>query len=465
MGMVLGHRGSDGYDFCYLIAALDASVRGVGHGMEPTGEPIARIVGETPLYAHPAQLADFVIAEWPASVPLALDRETLVRLTSTCFQASLMHEEGRLVRFRMIAAGREELLEHSLPDEWLCLAFEEAKSFNADTARRLSPGTPFRTSLMAVGAGEGEAQVWGIVHTGERWLAPSWSGHAVGRHPLLPVIHVLGPGQIGVYAGQALVASLERGQIQATTTDVFTSDWLPELFKTAREEVKQRIAEEPGSLSVDESLIGLVSQHLVRRAIVLIRSKARGALILFAEPSWLSSMCDSSHGAIAFKYLLQANGARGRYRALLRRLFQELSFRHGWRSDHASTDWQRSLGTEAESIEQIERSVFDLSQLIADLSMVDGAIVLNKRFELIGFGAEVSGQLPCPRVVWQALDVEAKRRTPEPSDAVGTRHRAAYRFVAAHPRGLAIVVSHDGAVRFVANMDGAVVYFEQFLNW
>jgi len=53
----------------------------------------------------------------------------------------------------------------------------------------------------------------------------------------------------------------------------------------------------------------------------------------------------------------------------------------------------------------------------------------------------------------------------QPSDAVGTRHRAAYRFVAAHPRCLAIVISHDGAVRFVANMDGAVGYFEQFLNW
>jgi hypothetical protein len=376
-----------------------------------------------------------------------------------------MHEEGRLVRFRMIAAGREELLERELPHDWLCLAFEEPRPFNADTARRLSPGTPFRTSLVAVGTAGGEAQVWGIVHTGERWLAPSWSGRIMGRHPPLPVIHVLGPGQIGVYAGQELVASLERGQIQATTTDVFTSEWLPELFEDARGEVRQRIAEEPGSLHVDESLIGLVSQHLVRRAIVLIRAKAHGALILFAEPAWLSSMCGSRHGPIDFKYLLQATGARGRYRALLRRLFQELASRHGGRLEHAGTGRQPSVGMALESLEQIEPSVFDLSQLIADLSMVDGAIVLNKHFELIGFGAEVSGQLPCPRLVWQALDVEAKRRAPEPSDAVGTRHRAAYRFVAAHPRGLAIVISHDGAVRFVANMDGAVVYFEQFLNW
>ena len=61
--------------------------------------------------------------------------------------------------------------------------------------------------------------------------------------------------------------------------------------------------------------------------------------------------------------------------------------------------------------------------------------------------------------------MRAPRKLIEPASAVGTRHRAAYRFVMACPSGLAIVVSHDGAVRFVANLDGQVVYWEQFLNW
>jgi hypothetical protein len=37
--------------------------------------------------------------------------------------------------------------------------------------------------------------------------------------------------------------------------------------------------------------------------------------------------------------------------------------------------------------------------------------------------------------------------------------------VTAHPEGLAVVVSHDGIVRFVANLAGHVVYWDQFLNW
>jgi len=47
---------------------------------------------------------------------------------------------------------------------------------------------------------------------------------------------------------------------------------------------------------------------------------------------------------------------------------------------------------------------------------------------------------------------------------VGTRHRAAYRFVRDNPDGLAIVISHDGGVSFVANRSGEAVFWEQSLS-
>ena len=49
-------------------------------------------------------------------------------------------------------------------------------------------------------------------------------------------------------------------------------------------------------------------------------------------------------------------------------------------------------------------------------------------------------------------------------EEVGTRHRAAYRFVQRHPSGIAVVISHDGAVSFVANRDGAVVSWQQSVS-
>ena len=61
------------------------------------------------MHAYPAQLADFVLDHWPEAIPLALDRRALADLLSTCFQASLAHEEGRNVRFRLVSASPSEL--------------------------------------------------------------------------------------------------------------------------------------------------------------------------------------------------------------------------------------------------------------------------------------------------------------------------------------------------------------------
>ena len=113
---------------------------------------------------------------------------------------------------------------------------------------------------------------------------------------------------------------------------------------------------------------------------------------------------------------------------------------------------------------QLEQAVFEWSRVLSSLSAVDGAVVLDKRFSLRGFGAEVSAELPAPSQVWRALDLEGTTRVPESIESVGTRHRAAYRFVKDHPDGLAVVVSHDGGVSFVANRAGDVVFWEQSVS-
>ncbi len=91
-------------------------------------------------------------------------------------------------------------------------------------------------------------------------------------------------------------------------------------------------------------------------------------------------------------------------------------------------------------------------------------MVLDKKLGILGFGAEVSSELPGPSRVWRALDTEAREREEDDIENVGTRHRAAYRFVQDHPRGLAIVISHDGGVSFVANQGGEVVFWEQSVS-
>jgi DNA integrity scanning protein DisA with diadenylate cyclase activity len=108
----------------------------------------------------------------------------------------------------------------------------------------------------------------------------------------------------------------------------------------------------------------------------------------------------------------------------------------------------------------LDEAIFEMAHLIAALASVDGAVVLTQRLEVLGFGGEILGDLPEVSTVQRALDLEATLREPEVVDAMGTRHRSAYRLCAQFPEALAIVLSQDGGVRFVAWHEGAVTYWD-----
>jgi hypothetical protein len=419
------------------------------------------------MHAYPSQLANFVLDHWPAGTPLRVDRRQLMEVLSICYQASLTHEEGRPVRFRLVSASAKQIEALGRVDQFLPLELKEPIPLSPDGLRRLSPAAPFHSSLIGAGPGADGPLIWGVVHTGAEWLAPTWGGR--DRHVNIesPTVHVLGPGRLSVYAANDLVATLGRGVIEGTTTDVFTSNWLGELFRGSRK-VMGGGAPEVLRLAND-TLVRTISQRMVRRAIFLVRQAGHGGLILFAEPDLLDACSASASGPLKLKYSFAKGEARERYRRLLTNLVEVLAVDEAGAGVIAEggipSSVQRFLNNETPETLKIEQAIFEVSRLVSNLAAVDGAVVLNKRFDLMGFGAEVSGELPYPDTVWQALDVEAERRVPEAANSVGTRHRAAYRFVTAHPKGLAIVISHDGFVRFVANLEGKVIYWDQFLNW
>ena len=173
-----------------------------------------------------------------------------------------------------------------------------------------------------------------------------------------------------------------------------------------------------------------------------------------------ASVRSEAPAGLRLKYRFQQDEPSHRYRTLLLQILERVAAA----TSKPSVGWSDFELDASPRLEQLEGAVFELSRLIANLAEVDGAVVLDKAFGLVGFGAEVSADLPGPTRVWRARDTECTERDPDDIENVGTRHRAAYRFVHEHPRGLAIVVSHDGNVSFVANRDGEVVFWEQSVS-
>jgi hypothetical protein len=409
--------------------------------------------------AYPPDLARWVAAQWPAETPLSISTELLHEALAAAFQASMMTEETRPTRFRLLLTRADALTTDGEPGRSvLRLKFDRSRLLNADELRRLAPSTPFETSLIGAQEEAGALRIWGIAHSGPAWLAPTWGGRDPGSNWTFdPIIHVNGPGQIAVRRAGILLGALERGGLVDTTIDVFESEWLARMFSREREEVRARHgaaqARRVAPTEVEASLVGRISQHMLRRCIQLVRGAKHGGLILVQETE---SEVGAAEG-VRLKFRFDRDEPTRRYRALLLGLLAALADS----TDKPSIDWSDFVTSANADLARLEQAVFEWSRVIANLAGVDGAVVVDKRFALVGFGAEVSAELASPTRVWRALDREGASRRPEDVEAVGTRHRAAYRFVSDHSGSLAIVVSHDGGVTFVANREGEVVYWEQ----
>ena len=426
-------------------------------------------------HAYPPELSSYVEANWPADSPLRIPSRLLDQALSVAFQASLTAEETRPTRFRLLLTRSGDLPETGAPNEGvLRLKFDHPRPLNSNELRRLSPAAPFETSLIGVEPHEDHLRIWGLAHSGPAWLAPSWGGRSpVPDWTYDPIIHVTGPGKLAVRRAGKLIGAIERGTLIDTTLDVFESEWLPALFAREREEVRSQHAAEQALSAIptaaEHSLIGRVAQHMLRRTIQLVRNARHGGMLLvvdtdsaLATPAaerWNDLGARPLRG-LRLKYRFDADEPSHRYRTLLLQILNLLAAE----SEKPSVGWNDFVSNTSADLEKLEQSVFELSRVMANLAAIDGAVVLDKRFGVLGFGAEVSPELPSPACAFRALDLEGRSREADEIENVGTRHRAAYRFVNDHPAGLAVVISQDGGVSFVANRGGAVVFWEHSVS-
>ncbi len=399
-------------------------------------------------HAYPEQLATFVGGVWPEGAEPLPERRALEWLLSTAYQASLLRDETRAVTFRMLVVQPWRVPTEGGPPRSLHrLAFEEPRKMTPLELRRVSPAAPYDRALLGVVQRDGAGfDIWGLLRSGPSWLEQGAAG-AVPRGSL--VVLVSGPGRVAIACGDETLAEIRGGLISGPAFDVFSSAWFKGRFDDVRRELKELHLAERAQASVvfrdlDKQRIRAISQNVLRRSLSAIREARHGGLIVLVTPD------DPSWRKFArIKYPFQDDEARRRHRALT---LARLRFV----ATHGPDDHSEAAAAE---LADIDEAAVEMSQLIASLAAVDGAVVLTRRFEIMGFGVEITAT-PDLQGVHTALDLEGTDRIFESIDGVGTRHRASYRFCAAVPDAVATVVSQDGGIQFVASDRGEVVRWE-----
>ena len=123
--------------------------------------------------------------------------------------------------------------------------------------------------------------------------------------------------------------------------------------------------------------------------------------------------------------------------------------------------WGDYVASESSAIERLDEAIFEAAHFIADLTTMDGAVVMTKSLELLGFGAEILGGSQTIDTVARVTDARGEERQIESTHRVGTRHGSAYRLCQELHDAVAVVASQDGLVRIVFWKDDMVAYWDQ----
>ena len=431
-------------------------------------------------YSYPGDLARFVRDQWrdmpepPGGTGPLPDAAALEGFFDACYQASMLREEERPVVFRAILAEPALFDPEGKPPESLQrLAFPRPLPFDPRELRRLSVAADPQRALIGVRRdGEGGLWIWGLINSGTRWLRDIQGGRRAGAPlPSAPVVHVDAPGSIETYKGHELVGKLQGGRLSGSRVDLFQSEWLPGQFSGFLEELAQRHeaarnrARElsgAGRAPLDPTLTLRIAERMMKRVISVVRDARHGGTVLFVptrtvgEPSW-------EHPYIDLRYPFEDAPARRSFPDLIVDILDRLAQLYGTadQDESRAVGWREFEVTTDDEIETLDEALFETAHLIAGLAAADGAVVMSKHNELLGFGCMISGRLPDVERVWRALDLEGEEVAEEGTGNVGARHRSAYRLAGALPGSVAVVISQDGGVRFVCQRGGRVTYWEQ----
>ncbi len=388
---------------------------------------------------------------------------TLEELGTVCdvlFAVSLLKEEGEVVRARLVLAPPEKFSPVGGPPEGIhAVRFTKPHPLTPNEVKRLSPAAGFFHSALVIWPDRDRGfMIWGILNTGPRWLNLVGGGRKpTGDDLLHPVIHVRDPGWLLFYHGYDLIVEWRGREFRGPQMDVFQSRILNDRFAGNRQQLVGSLIAccLPPSLDAHTyaELAHLISLQFVKRVINLVRTSGHGGSLIF-----LPEVVDGTEPLaswIDYKYATIPDVGGFRFRSLLESMIRRVGelCEVGSSVEDAWSIFRNSKDIE---LDHLEEAFFELARLFSDLMQVDGALVLDKRVGLVGFGGEIRVDRNV-LTVGLAHDLEGKTITPWDVRGDGTRHRSVYRLCAVEPEAIGFVISQDSQVRMIANVDDSVI--------
>jgi hypothetical protein len=420
------------------------------HPLEPTAPPLT-------LHGLIVQIRDLLAGY--ADCPSEGDIREILDLL---YSSSLLKEEGRAVRARIIIAPPSAFVgKQGPPDGTHVVRFMVTHAATANEIKRLSPAASFFHSAIGIWPDRDRGlRIWGILNTGPRWLNLVAGGRKpIGSELPHPIIHVRDPGWLLFYNSYTLMAEWRGREFHGPRLDVFQSNLLNERFASLRYRLVQELSDDclPDTLKLDSyaELCHLIALQFIKRVMNLVRTSGHGGTLLYLPEG--DEGIEMATRWIDCKYSAEPDEAGLRFRHLLQSIIRRVG-QLCLENSSADDAWQVFRNSRDPELDRLEEAFFELARFFSDLMQVDGALVLDQRLCIIGFAGEIRVDRNVLQVS-QAHNLEGTLLTPWNVQSDGTRHRSVYRLCSVEPKVIGFVISQDSLVRMIANIDDSVIFW------
>ncbi len=426
-------------------------------------------------HAYPQHLSEDILRRWGTISENATERyhmlperNVIEDLISTCYQVSMMSEELRPQRFRIALCEPSEFPpELGPPYGFLSIVFREPRAFDKYELLKLSPASEFESSLIGIRLDPAAGlQIWGLINSGTRWTQAFLGGSkTVIPMPDSLVLDITGPGSIRAYRGSHVLAQLSAGRIIMPSTNVLQSRWIAKQMEGFEKEkmeiiIKSRAGADKAWAIVSETFLATLYEQVIKRIISSIINMKHGGTIIFSPPGLIERIT-SSNPHLFIKYMFRDEEPVRRLHRLTIDIMNEFAGHYGSSGESGKVvGWSEYVATTNKTLLELDEALFENARFIANLAAIDGAVVLTRGLDLVGFGGVIKGAFSKEDTIARAMDAEGEKRVYERPEGVGTRHLAVYHLCKEIPDAVAIVISQDGNTSLVKWMNDFVTTWD-----
>ena len=388
------------------------------------------------------------------------------------YHSSFLTEESRRVALRVTylppdlpEQEQKDILNH----QGTVTRLLQPRPMTPSELLRLAPAVdPFHSMILvaeskALGLRDGAPlAVWGLLHLGSEWYElVSGLSSSASSPPHSLTVSTFAPGELVVSSGGRVLLRLRDGALLDASPigigDGAIGDFLRPTADALYLDVCSKLKR--SRFSADESSNEHPRQLYYTTLLnVLLRTRERrhgGSFVIVPDELGISDPRLTDRIAIKYSIDLSPIWEDLVDESVSTREFYDLLFpeyvptsRRNIVTKKKKTEPQ-ALYWAGERRERVQSRIHDFELFAASLSGVDGAVVLTRRLNIIGFGGEIVATSPSLASVRLASDAAGAGGKTVPITSFGTRHRSAFRFCSSFEDALCFVISQDGQVKGV----------------